>query len=154
MSIWVLKDRNLNNTYFWTPAKALDLSYRTVRCKIQVVVIHSAGRQASYFFLLFGFSPTFSYFEEKFLLFPTFWDFQENIFVNLCFSWAWGDFRWLHGSYATYCCVTLRGELRVNPPLWQPSLVEPWAPLEGGGCGIDILWLPGHRPPGQSQSWD
>ena len=28
-----------------------------------------------------------------------------------------------------------KGELRVNPPLWQPGLVEPWAPLQGGGCG-------------------
>ena len=44
-----------------------------------VDIIHS-GRQASYFFLLFGFSATFSYFEEKFLLFPTFEIFR-NIYL-------------------------------------------------------------------------
>ena len=31
-----------------------------------------AGLKVSYFFLLFGVSPTFSYFRVKFLLFPTF----------------------------------------------------------------------------------
>lgn len=65
-----------------------------------------------------------------------------NVFLG------WGDFRWLHGSYATYCCATLRGEVRVNPPLWQPGLVEPWAPLLGGGCGWGYIhWSPG-CPPG------
>ena len=37
----------------------------------------------SYFFLLFGFSPTFSYFEEKFLLFEIFRKIYLLIYVGI-----------------------------------------------------------------------
>ena len=57
-----------------------------------------------------------------------------DVIIKLFFL-GWGDFRWLHGSYAIYCCATLRIEVRVNPPLWQPSLVAPWAPFQGVGVG-------------------
>ena len=37
------------------------------------VFVCMSGCPASYFFLLFRISPSFSYFSTKFLLFPTFW---------------------------------------------------------------------------------
>ena len=47
--------------------------YRPQQSCGKVMFLHLyAGRQVSYFFLLFGVCPTFSYFLVEFLLFPTF----------------------------------------------------------------------------------
>ena len=46
------------------------------KCACPVMPI--SGLKVSYFFLLFGVSPTFSYFRVKFLLFPTFLGFYLN----------------------------------------------------------------------------
>ncbi len=43
-----------------------------------------SGCPASYFFLLFGISPTFSYFSTEFLLFPTFWLLKAKFFPIFC----------------------------------------------------------------------
>ena len=43
-----------------------------------------SGCPASYFFLLFGISPTFSYFSTKFLLFPTFWLLKVKFLPIFC----------------------------------------------------------------------
>ena len=39
-------------------------------------------------------------------------------------------------------------------PLLSGEILELWDPLQGVGCGIDILWSPGHCLTGQPQSWD
>ena len=44
----------------------------------------NTGCPASYFFLLFWISPTFSYFCIKFLLFPTFWLLKANFLPIFC----------------------------------------------------------------------
>ena len=49
---------------------------KTYKC--ENITTYKSGLKVSYFFLLFGVSPTFSYFRVKFLLFPTFLGFCLN----------------------------------------------------------------------------